>query len=98
MIAKEVGNYYWDNALNKETSKVKVVWQRFDGVTSYQDILVLIKELNGHQEISCHVIFDVRMDFQRKARFLAEGHMAEAPNSIPYSSVVSHNVFILVSN
>ena len=29
---KEAGNYYWGRELNKEISKVKVVWQRVDRV------------------------------------------------------------------
>ena len=43
----------------------------------------------GHQEIRCHIIFDVKMDFTRKARFVAGGHMTDTPSSITYSSVVS---------
>jgi hypothetical protein len=35
------------------------------------------------------MIFDVIMDFTRKARFVAGGHMTETPNSLTYSSVVS---------
>jgi hypothetical protein len=34
------------------------------------------------------VIFDVKMDFTRKARFVAGGHMTETPESMTYSSVV----------
>ena len=43
----------------------------------------------GFQDIGCHLIFDVNMDFTRKARFLAGGHTTEAPSSIRYSSVLS---------
>jgi hypothetical protein len=35
------------------------------------------------------VIFDVNMDFTRKARFVASGHKTELPSSITYASVVS---------
>jgi hypothetical protein len=35
------------------------------------------------------MIFDVKMDLTRKARFVARGHMTETPTSITYSSVVS---------
>jgi Reverse transcriptase (RNA-dependent DNA polymerase) len=45
----------------------------------------------GFQEISCHIIFDVKMDLTRKARFVAGGHVTETPTSITYSSVISHN-------
>ena len=43
----------------------------------------------GYQHIDCHMIFNVKMDFTRKARFVAGGHMTEAPASLTYSSVVS---------
>jgi hypothetical protein len=45
----------------------------------------------GFQEIKCHVIFDVKMYFTRKARFVAGGHMTDTPGSITYSSVVSRD-------
>ena len=45
----------------------------------------------GFQEIKCHIIFDVKMDLTRKARFVAGGHLTEPPASITYSSVVSRD-------
>jgi hypothetical protein len=45
----------------------------------------------GYQEIDCHMIFDVKMDLTRKARFVAGGHTTETPSSITYSSVVSRD-------
>ena len=41
--------------------------------------------------IRCHVVFDVKMDFTRKARFGARGHTTDTPGSITYSSVVSRD-------
>ena len=69
--------------------KVKVAWKWVYGVTQDQEILESVKELIGYQEINCHIIFDVHMDFQQKERFVARGHTIEDPNSITYSSVVS---------
>ena len=43
----------------------------------------------GYQHIDCHMIFDVKMDFTRKAQFVAGGHMMEALALLTYSSVVS---------
>ena len=43
----------------------------------------------GNQEISCHIIFDIKMDLTRKARFVAGGRVTETPASITYSSIVS---------
>ena len=71
--------------------KVKVEWQRFNGVTLYQARSISIKEMIGHQEINCHIIFDICMDFQQKSGFLVGGHATEGPNSIMYSSVVSRD-------
>ena len=34
------------------------------------------------------MVFDIKMDFTRKARFVAGGHTTEAPASMTYSSVV----------
>jgi hypothetical protein len=44
----------------------------------------------GYQKISCHMIFDIKMeDFRRKARLVAGGHWTQAPATITYASVVS---------
>jgi hypothetical protein len=45
----------------------------------------------GFQEINCHMVFDVKMDLTRKARFVAGGHTTETPASLTYSSVVSRD-------
>jgi hypothetical protein len=37
------------------------------------------------------VVFDIKVDFTRKAWFVAGGHRTEAPKSITYSSVVSRD-------
>ena len=43
-----------------------------------------------YQQIRCHIIFDVKMeDFRRKARYVAQGNMTEAPKTLTYASVVS---------
>ena len=43
----------------------------------------------GHQQINCHLIYEVKMeDFRRKARLVAGGHMPETPKFMTYSSVV----------
>ena len=49
------------------------------------------KELIGHEEIGCHMIFDVKMDgsFTRKARFVANGDETDPPSHLTHSSVVS---------
>jgi hypothetical protein len=49
------------------------------------------KDFVGYQEITCHMVFDVKMDLTRKARFVAGGHMTEIPASLTDSSVVSRD-------
>ena len=45
----------------------------------------------GHQKIRCHMIFDVKLDFTHKARFVAGGHMTEPPATLTCLSVVAHD-------
>ena len=45
----------------------------------------------GYKQIPCHIIFDVKMDFARKARFVAGGHKTDPPSTLTYSSVVSRD-------
>ena len=50
-----------------------------------------IKNLVGHQEIKCHMIFDIKSgeNFRRKARLVAGGHVANVPSAMCCSSVAS---------
>ena len=57
------------------------------------------EELVGHQEITGHLAFDVKLseNFRKKARFVADGHKTDAPVAITYSTVVSRDsVWILL--
>ena len=49
----------------------------------------------GYQKIDCHMIFDVKMTLQRKARFGAGGHQAEPTKDITFASVVSRDSICL---
>ena len=62
---------------------VKVAFKMTDNVDG--------KETAGFQKITCHMIFTVKMDFTRKARFVAGGHTTKPPSSITYSSVVARD-------
>ena len=50
-------------------------------------------ELIAYEEITVHLIFDVKLfeNFKRKSRFLADWHIVETPASITYSRVVSRD-------
>ncbi|KAL7546615.1 LOW QUALITY PROTEIN: hypothetical protein ACHAWF_009945, partial [Thalassiosira exigua] len=69
-------------------TKVEVSYELVDGCTSEED---KVPALRGHQEISCHIIFDVKMDFTCKSRFLTNGSTTDTPSALIYSSVVSRD-------
>ena len=89
---KETGTDFWWNAIQKELKKVMVALE-YDEIITPQQIRDGLEKGKyvGFQEIECHMIFDVKMDLTRKARFDAGGHLTEPPASITYSSVVSRN-------
>ncbi len=89
ILATDNGNTYWADAIVKEMSKAKVAYVPFKGVTPEEVRANKVNQLCGFQEIKCHIVFDVKIDFTRKARFVAGGHTTVPPNSITYSSVVS---------
>ncbi len=70
-LDKENGNTYWADAIQKEMSKARVSYKPIDGCTPEQVRSNKVDELWEHQEIKFHIIFDVKMDFTRKARFVA---------------------------
>ena len=73
-------NTFWQDAIKKEMGTVE---KAFDVLPKGS------KKPVGYQEIKCHLVFDVKMDFTRKARFVAEGFRTDPPASVIYSSVVS---------
>jgi hypothetical protein len=42
----------------------------------------------GYQKIDCHMIFDVKMTLEHKARCIASGHQTEPTKDITFASVV----------
>ena len=88
-IDESTGTDYWKKAINKELRRVRSAWGARDDL-SVEDCRAA-RALIGHMEIKCHMVFNFKMDFTRKARFVAGGHLTDAPLSITYSSVVSRN-------
>jgi hypothetical protein len=78
------GDTVWRDAINKEMPKIVNAVAVHDGDPS---------ELIGYQQISGHIIFDVKLgeNFRRKARFVADGHKTDTPPSVTYSTVVSRD-------
>ena len=86
-IDEETGTPFWRNAIMKEMLNVRVAFEQWNDGT-LEEVRKGTK-LIGYQEIMCHMIFDIKMDLSRKARFVAVGHTTETPVSLTYSSVVS---------
>ena len=85
------GNTFWQDAIRKEMEKVCVAYSVNEDFTPDEVRKGKAPGLIGFQEITCHIIFDVKMDFTRKARLVAGGHTTVTPSSITYSSVVSRD-------
>ena len=79
-LDKYNGNDYWRDAIKLEMANIRVAF----------DILEDDKKLEpGRIFLECCMIFEVKMDFRRKARYVANG--AKTPNltSSAYAGVVS---------
>jgi hypothetical protein len=81
-IDQETNSNLWRKAIEKEMHHVMCAFEILD-----EDA----PEPRMSKRIPCHMIFDVKMDFTRKARFVAGGHMTDAPVNLTYSSVVSRD-------
>jgi hypothetical protein len=79
-IDKLMGTDFWRKAIALEMKNAQPAFEFLE-----HDETVPV----GYQQINCHMIFDIKMDFTRKARFVAGGHTTEAPAYMTYSSVVS---------
>jgi hypothetical protein len=91
-IDDETGTTFWMDAIWKEMEKVKVAFEFCESWTPQQVRDGTARgDFVSYQEIDCHMIFDIKMDLTRKARFVAGVHMTETPTSITYSSVVSRD-------
>ena len=39
-------------------------------------------------EITCHLIFDVKMDLTREAKYVAGGHLIDHPSSLTFANII----------
>lgn len=90
-IDKANGNTLWQDALAKEMKRVKVAFAKDDKYMPDDVRNNKAPEYRSFKEISCHMVFDVKMNFDRKARFVANGSTTEALEAITYSSVVDRD-------
>ena len=64
-IDRETETTFWQDAIKKELG---VIMPAIEILEEGKGIPV------GHKLIPCHIVFDIKMDFTRKARFVAGGH------------------------
>lgn len=79
---KENGNDLWARAMAKELLNVDIAFDWKE---------VGEKPPPGYQKIPYHFVFDIKMDFTRKARLVAGGHVTDVPSVVTYSSIVSRD-------
>jgi hypothetical protein len=79
-LDRDNGNTLWADALQKEMSAVMVAFEVQPEETKF---------IPGYKRIPGHLVWDVKMDFTRKARYVAGGHRTDPPKALTYSSVVS---------
>ena len=88
-IDEQTGTDYWRKAIDKELKAVKIAWEAREDLDI--DRVRARRQLIGYTEITCHMVFDIKLDLTRKARLVAGGHLTDAPTSLTYSSVVSRD-------
>jgi hypothetical protein len=76
----ENGNKFWEKAIAKEMKNVCVA---FKCLEPYEN------PARGYKNIPLRMIFDIKMEFTRKARLVAGGHLKDPPFCLTYSSAVS---------
>ena len=74
------GNTFWRDATNREMENLKVA---FDILPNGKDPPPTYRKASGH------IIFDVRMTLERKARWVKDGHRTPEPDWCTFAGVVS---------
>lgn len=74
------GNTMWMDALKKEMYNVGVAFEILEAG---------VRAPGGWSKATGHLIWDVKMDFTRKARWVLDGHKCADPEGSTYAGVVS---------
>lgn len=79
-IDRKNGNDFWRKALEKEMYNIGVAFEVLeDGKLAPA----------GYTKVTGHLVWDVKMDFTRKARWVLDGHKTPDPVGSRYAGVVS---------
>jgi hypothetical protein len=80
-IDKETGTDFWQKAIELEMKAIDCAFEfREDD-----------KMPVGYEHIYCHMIFDVKITLDRKARYVAGGHQTKPTKDVTFASVVSRD-------
>ena len=79
-IDRRNGNTLWQDSMAKEMYNVSVAFK----ILENDEHLPV-----GYTESSGHLIFDVKMNFERKSRWVKDGHKSPDPETSSYAGVVS---------
>ena len=73
-------NTCWRDTITREMKGIRVAFDVLpDGSTAPLD----------HKKLECYMIFDIKMDMTRKARYVANGAKTQEPSGSKYAGVVS---------
>jgi hypothetical protein len=85
-IDKETGTDLWKKAISKEMQHVMCAFHILEEDSPVPKM---------YKRTPCYMIFDIKMGFERKACFMAGGHVMDPPSNITYSSVVGQDIIHL---
>ena len=80
LLDKKNGCTFWRDAIAKEMKNVRVAFEVLPEGTAPP---------YTYKPLECYIVFDVKMDFTCKARFVANGSNTSDPEESKYASVVS---------
>ena len=82
MIDEREGIRKWQDSKDLELK------QLFD-CNAFKDLGKGMPTPDGHKQIPCHMVCDVKWDGRHKSRFVAGGHCTDAPTELTCSAIVS---------
>ena len=74
------GNALWADSIRKEMQNSGIVFRLLERGE---------RPLPGHKEITCHLVFDIKLDMSGRARYVAGRHLSSVPTYMTHSSVIS---------
>jgi hypothetical protein len=79
-VDRKTGTTYWYDSIQKEMRNNAIAFEFLEPGGSIPI---------GYTKITLHMVFDIKIDFMRKAHLVAGGHLTQVPSHLTYSSVVS---------